>query len=336
MVARSSSRSRWPHPRPAQTPDRIERPPLGSTLTRRRARRSAERRATCSRCSTRSFPKSSPIAWTPVGSARRRASRIGAHGSSWTQPVFRLDGIDISAVGRQRRSAPAAGRDRLGPRRRGDRPDADRCQRARASRSRLRPPSAVGLDPRDRRDRDRSGTARAQRSCRTRRRPRASVRRPMAARCSAARSRATAAGSSSPAAGTARHATSAPIRRCSTPCMGSLFTHLVLTPSPRDEVASRSGGSSGRPAPLENRSVFGQPTARDEDRALHGQLVWERHERREHGLVGVRRRSACGSRSPTRSNSLRSPSSASPTVPVEALLYPGAGTDTAWSTWRAS
>ena len=111
--------------------------------------------------------------------------------------------------------------------------------------------------------------------------------------------------------------------------VASLFAHVVLSPRPRDEVRM-IGWVQRSTSPFENRSVFGQPKASDEDRALHGQVVWERH---PPGTLGW---SLFGSYTVREQNPdpIKASSVAIERItdgPIEALLYPGAGTGTSWS-----
>jgi TonB dependent receptor len=311
----------------AQMPDRIERPPLGSRLTAD-ALGDLPSGGNLFTLLDTVIPEVITDRVDTGGLGTATASRIGAHGSSWTQPVFRLDGIDISA-------SDGSGAPLLLP---GvvawDRVDV-----------------ATGLMPID-------VNAPGLAISLTPRRPPAewtseiegivtgpallahtvlSNPPPTARLNSAAYGSAIVSGPLSRNRGglvvggswnrSSRYERADPTLLDAV--HGSLFTHLVLTPTPRDEArviafAQRSTG------PLENRTVFGQPTARDEDRALHGQLVWERH---EPGTMGWSLFGAFSVRQ-QRPDAITPSSIAMERIidgPVEALLYPGAGTDTAWT-----
>jgi len=116
---------------------------------------------------------------------------------------------------------------------------------------------------------------------------------------------------------------------------GSLFTHLVFTSSdaPDRQEVRVVGWLQRTTAPFENRFAFGQPSASERHLAAHGQLVWEHRTRANDrdrtwsafGGYTVRRRTLDLAR-------------ASSIVinriidgPADALLYPGGGTDTHWS-----
>ncbi|HEY2908247.1 MAG TPA: TonB-dependent receptor [Vicinamibacterales bacterium] len=110
---------------------------------------------------------------------------------------------------------------------------------------------------------------------------------------------------------------------------GSLFTHLVFTPGPRDELRVIGWGEHTA-SPYENRTELAQPTAGETDNAVHGQATWDRR------MGGDRLMSGFASYSiRQRAFDLRPVSSVviddviDP--PISGLLYPGPGTDTAWT-----
>jgi TonB dependent receptor-like, beta-barrel len=109
----------------------------------------------------------------------------------------------------------------------------------------------------------------------------------------------------------------------------SVFTHFVYTPNSRDEV--RFLGTLQRTtAPFENRLAFGEPAASEHRQGAHAQLVWERRtadDRTWSAFAGysVRERTFEVGR-PTSIVINRNMDG-----PADALLYPGPGTDTHWS-----
>jgi len=111
---------------------------------------------------------------------------------------------------------------------------------------------------------------------------------------------------------------------------GSLFTHLVYGPaSGRNEVRF-IGWMQQTGTPYENRLAFGQPSARERHRGAHGQLVWERRTAADQswsafGAYSVRQRALDLTRVPSIVINRITDG------PAEALLYPGASTDTHWS-----
>jgi hypothetical protein len=109
----------------------------------------------------------------------------------------------------------------------------------------------------------------------------------------------------------------------------SLFTHLVYTASARDEMRF-VGWVQRSTAPFENRLAFERPTSREETRGARGQLVWDRK-------AGSNLWSAFAAyTAKQRTLGLaRSSSIAIERVtdgPAEALLYPGPSTERSWST----
>ncbi len=314
-------------PLAAQPPDRIERPPLGSTLTAG-ALSDLPSGGNLFTLLDTVIPEVITDRIDTGGLNTGSASRIGAHGSSWTQPAFRLDGVDITAPDGSGAPLLLPG---VAP---WDRVDVATGQLPIELNA---PGLAISLTPR---------------------RPTAEWTREIEGIVTGpallAHTRLTnpppTARLSSAAYGTG--IVSGPIAReragmvlagtwnrssrydRADPTLvdathASLFTHLVFTPSSRDE-ARVIGWVQRSSVPLENRSVFGQPSARDADRALHGQVVWERRDR---GNTGFSLFSAYSVRKAT-PDSIRPSSIAIERItdgPVEALLYPGAGTETAWS-----
>lgn len=55
---------------------------------------------------------------------------------------------------------------------------------------------------------------------------------------------------------------------------GSAFVHLLFTPNPRDEVRAIGWGEHTT-SPYANRIAFAQPTTTESAAAVHGQLAWE-------------------------------------------------------------
>src|SRR5206468_10231565 len=83
-------------PAGAQTPsDPVERPPLGSTLTAD-ALADLPSGGNLFTLLDTVVPEVITDRVDTGGLTTGSASRIGAHGSSWTQPVFRLDGDDLT------------------------------------------------------------------------------------------------------------------------------------------------------------------------------------------------------------------------------------------------
>src|SRR5262245_45454592 len=108
----------------------------------------------------------------------------------------------------------------------------------------------------------------------------------------------------------------------------SVFTHLVYTPNSRDEVRFL-GSLQGTTAPFENRLAFGAPAASERRQGLHAQLTWERRRAERtwsaFASYGVRERTFEVGR-PTSIVINRNTDG-----PADGLLYPGPGTDTNWS-----
>jgi hypothetical protein len=110
---------------------------------------------------------------------------------------------------------------------------------------------------------------------------------------------------------------------------GSLFTHLVFTPTATDEVRLIGWGQHTM-SPYANRVEISFPLSAETDNAVHGQATWDRK------VTGTRILSAFASYSVRQRafdvlhvSSARIDSVTDP--PVSALLYPGPGTDTAWT-----
>lgn len=111
--------------------------------------------------------------------------------------------------------------------------------------------------------------------------------------------------------------------------LGSLFAHLVYTPDDRNEARVVAWVQQAR-SPSENRVALKQPDASETDQSAHGQLTWDRR------VLDGRTLSAAGSVSiRQRSLDLAAPSSIYMDRvfegPMTSLLYPGPGTDRAWS-----
>ncbi|HTK30175.1 MAG TPA: TonB-dependent receptor [Vicinamibacterales bacterium] len=111
--------------------------------------------------------------------------------------------------------------------------------------------------------------------------------------------------------------------------LGSMFAHLVFTPTPRDEARLIAWVQRGQ-SPSDNRVALRQADASETDSSAHGQFIWDRR------VLDGRTLSAYGSFSARQ----RSPDLAAPAAtfmdrvfdgPVTALIYPGAGTDESWS-----
>ena len=314
-------------PAGAQTPDRIARPPLGSTLTVD-ALADLPSGGNLFTLLDTAIPEVITDRVDTGGLNTGSASRIGAHGSSWTQPVFRLDGVDISAP-------DGSGAPLLLP---GvvawDRVD---VQTGLMPIDINAPGLAISLVPRRptaqwTHEIEGIATGPALLAHTVLTNP------PPTARLSSA-----AYGSvllSGPITGTragvvvagtwngsSRYERADPTLLDAS--VASLFTHLLFTPGAHDE-ARVIGWVQRSTTPLENRSVFGQPTAGEEDRALHGQAVWERHDPATigwsvFGAYSVRQQSP---------DAITQTSIAIDRIidgPVDALLYPGGGTDTSWS-----
>ena len=116
---------------------------------------------------------------------------------------------------------------------------------------------------------------------------------------------------------------------------GSLFTHIVYTPgdAPGKQEVRVIGWLQRATAPLENRLAFGQPSASERHLAAHGQLVWERRT----VVDGLDRSWSAFAAYSVRQRALDLAPASSIVMnrvtdgPPDALLYPGAGTDTHWS-----
>lgn len=112
---------------------------------------------------------------------------------------------------------------------------------------------------------------------------------------------------------------------------GSLFTHLVFNASPRDEVRV-VGWTQRSSSPFENRIAFGQPTSSEREAAVHAQLVWDR--RTAAGEQDLWSGFASYSVSQRTLDVARSSAIVIERItdgPVEALLYPGPATERSWS-----
>ncbi|HEY3044478.1 MAG TPA: hypothetical protein VGJ39_10655 [Vicinamibacterales bacterium] len=110
--------------------------------------------------------------------------------------------------------------------------------------------------------------------------------------------------------------------------LGSLFSHVVFTPTPRDEMRF-TGWVQGTRSPFEHRIAFGQPDATEHATSVHLQSEWER--RRDADTVWT----GFASFSARRRTTDLQPVSAIVMErlrdgPVPDLLAP-AGTDKAWS-----
>jgi hypothetical protein len=114
---------------------------------------------------------------------------------------------------------------------------------------------------------------------------------------------------------------------------GSLFTHVVFTPTQQDELRV-IGWAQHTLSPYENRVLVRQPAAAETDNAVHGQATWDRK------LPQDRIASAFGSYSVKQRTSDLQPISSFVVddvvdPPISGLLYPGAGTDTSWTVGAA-
>jgi TonB dependent receptor len=314
-------------PASAQAPDRIERPPLGSTLTAD-ALRDLPSGGNLFTLLDTVIPEVITDRVDTGGLNTGTASRIGAHGSSWTQPVFRLDGIDVTAP-------DGSGTPLLLP-------GVVAWDRVDVATGLMpidvnAPGLAISLVPRRPTPEWTSEVEGIATGPALLAHTRLTDPPPTARLSSGAYGTAVLSGPLGDKR--AGMVLAASLNRSSRydradPTLleathGSLFTHFVFTPDARDE-ARVIGWVQRSTRPLETRTVFGQPAARDEDRALHGQFVWERHDAGETGW------SAFGSYSLRRQSpdAIRQSSVAIERIvdgPIEALLYPGAGTETAWS-----
>ena len=308
------------------TPDRIERPPLGSTLTVD-ALGDLPSGGNLFTLLDTVVPEVITDRVDTGGLTTGTASRIGAHGSSWTQATFRLDGVDIT-------TSNGSGAPLLLP---GivawDHVDVATGLMPIDVNA---PGLAISLAPRRpaaRWTREIEGIATGPALLAHT----ALTNPPPTARLNAAgygsalvsgpvgdRAGLVLAGSWN---GSSRYERADPTLVSGS--IASLFAHVVLAATPRDE-ARIIGWAQRSTAPFENRNVFGQPNASEEDRALHGQMVWERRQR---GTVGW---SVFGSYTVSEQNPdpIKQSSIAIERItdgPAEALLYPGAGTETSWS-----
>jgi hypothetical protein len=109
---------------------------------------------------------------------------------------------------------------------------------------------------------------------------------------------------------------------------GSLFTHLVYTPGGRDEVRV-VGWVQRSTAPFENRLAFNRPTASERTAAAHGQLVWDRKtsDRLWSAFAAYTVRERALDLARTSSIAIERVTDG----PAEALIYPGPSTDRSWS-----
>jgi len=109
---------------------------------------------------------------------------------------------------------------------------------------------------------------------------------------------------------------------------GSIFTHLVFTPNAADELRV-VGWAQHAVSPYANRVQFAQPTAAETDNAVHGQAAWDRKlaGRVASAFASYSIRQRAFDLQPVTSiviDSVVDP-------PVTSMLYPGPGTDTAWT-----
>src|SRR6266571_7652502 len=263
-------------PAASQTPSGpIERPPLGSTLTVD-ALGDLPSGGNLFTLLDTVVPEVITDRVDTGGLTTGSAARIGAHGSSWTQAVFRLDGVDIT-------SADGTGAPLLLP---GivawDHVDVATGLMPIDINA---PGLAISLAPRRptaewTREIEAVATGPALLAHTALTNPPPTARLNAAAYGSAlisgpitgTRAGIVLAGSWN---GSSRYERADPTLVDAT--VASLFTHIVYAPTARDE-ARFIGWVQRATSPLENRSVFGQPTASEEDRALHGQAVWERHD----------------------------------------------------------
>jgi len=309
------------------TPDRGERPPIGSTLTAG-ALADLPSGGNLFTLLDTVIPEVITDRVDTGGLYTGTASRIGAHGSSWTQAMFRLDGVDVTAPDGS--GAPLL------------LPGIVAWDHVDVATGLMpidinAPGLAVLLAPRRpaaqwTREFEGVATGPALLAHTALTNPPPTARLDTAGYGSAL--------VSGPIAGTRAgivlagsfNRSSRLERADPTPVDGSvasLFTHIVYTPGPRDEMRI-VGWAQRSTSPLENRNVLGQPSASEEDRALHGQVVWAR---RQAGHVGWSMFGAYTVRDQSRDPITKSSIAIERITdgPVEALLYPGAGTDTAWS-----
>jgi len=109
----------------------------------------------------------------------------------------------------------------------------------------------------------------------------------------------------------------------------SFFTHLVYTPDNRDEVRF-TGWVQRTSTPFENRIAFGQPSSTEQGLGGHAQLTWERrtaNDRTWSAFSGYNVRQRAFEVDPPSSIVINRNTDG----PAEALLYPGPGTDTNWT-----
>jgi hypothetical protein len=111
--------------------------------------------------------------------------------------------------------------------------------------------------------------------------------------------------------------------------MASMFAHLTYTPTSADEARAVVWLQRAR-APSATRVAFGQPTATKRDTAAHVQLAWDRRTGSGSlwtGYAGFTRRRRSPDLEPSSSIVVERLSEG----PPPAILYPGSGTDTTWS-----
>jgi hypothetical protein len=320
-------------PAAAQSAAPVERPPLGSTLTVD-ALADLPSGGNLFTLLDTVVPEVITDRVDTGGLSTGSASRIGAHGSSWTQAVFHLDGVDITSM-------DGTGTPFLLP-------GVVAWERVDIATGLMpidvnAPGLAISLTPRRptsawRREIEAIATGPALLAHTELTDPPPTARLSSAAYGSAlfsgpignTKGGIVVAGTWN---GSRRYERADPTLVIGT--VASVFTHLVFPYRDHDE-ARVIGWVQRSTSPLENRSVLAQPAASEEDRALHAQLVWERHDPRSFAW------SAFGSFSARQQNpdAIKQSSIALERItdgPVEALVYPGAGTETAWSAgWRVN
>ena len=316
----------------AQAPEQIQLPPLGSTLT---VSALADLPSSGGNLFTLLDTVIAEVISDRVDSGGLNvggAARIGAHGSSWTQTLFRLDGVDIS--GGDGSGAPML------------LPGVVMWDRVDVSTGLLpidvnAPGLAISLAPR----RPAATWTRVVEGLAAGPSPSTggwpAHHAPAIARVrSAANASVLLSGPLVPnrvglvVAGTWNAASR--YERAETDAVdasqASLFTHLVYTSDegPNKHEVRGVGWLQRTSAPFENRLAFGQPSAIERHQGAHAQLVWE------HRTAVDRSWSAFAGYS-VRQRALDLARTSSIVInrvidgPAEALLYPGAGTDTHWS-----
>jgi hypothetical protein len=114
--------------------------------------------------------------------------------------------------------------------------------------------------------------------------------------------------------------------------LGSFFTHAVYTAGPRDEVRVVLWRQRAK-GPYANRVAFGQPLATEIENSTHVQVAWEKRRRLPLTMFGgFSRRARSPDMQPTTSIVIERLRDGPPAT----MLYPGRGSDVIWSIGAAT